>query len=163
MYSFDVVSQVDMQEVDNAINTVMRELINRYDFKSVKWSIELNKKDKQIEISAEGNYYLEQVQNSLKSAFIKRKLDPISLHFNDPEKAGGGTLRQIINIKQGIDQENAKKITKYFKQSKLKVQASIYGDEVRISGRSKDDLQAAIQEVKNMQLDLALQFINFRG
>ncbi|MBR2141445.1 MAG: YajQ family cyclic di-GMP-binding protein [Rickettsiales bacterium] len=162
MPSFDVVSKIDLQEVDNATNTVLREIGNRYDFKSVKWSLELDKKEKTITITAESDYCLEQIQTSLKGAFVKRKLDPIALDFQKTEKATGNSLRQVVKIKEGIDQENAKQITKYFKQSKLKVQASIQGDEVRVSGKSRDDLQIAIQEIKGLNLTVPLQFINFR-
>lgn len=163
MPSFDVVSKIDLQEVDNAVNTVLREIGNRYDFKVVKWSIELDKKEKQITITAESEYCLEQIQSSLKGSFVKRKLDPLSLDFQKEEKASGNTLRQIVKIKEGINQENAKQITKYFKQSKLKVQASIQGDEVRVSSnKSKDDLQEAIQQIKSLNLTIPLQFINFR-
>lgn len=162
MPSFDIVSKIDFQEIDNAVNNTTREMGSRYDFKSVIWSIELDKKEKKIEINTESDYCLEQIQASLKGAFVKRKLDPIALDFGNIEKAGGRTLRQFVKIREGIDQENAKKITKFFKQSKLKVQASIQGDEVRISGKSRDDLQQAIQDVKNLGLEIPLQFINFR-
>ena len=162
MPSFDVVSKIDFQEVDNAVNNTLREIGSRYDFKSVVWSIELDKKEKKIEINAESDYCLEQIQASIKGAFVKRKLDPVALDFGTVEKAGGKTLRQIIKIKEGIDQDNSKKITKFFKQSKLKLQASIQGDEVRISGKSRDDLQQGIQEIKNLGLEIPLQFINFR-
>lgn len=162
MPSFDIVSKIDFQEIDNAVNNTTREMGSRYDFKSVIWSIEFDKKEKKIEINTESDYCLEQIQASLKGAFVKRKLDPIALSFGDVEKAGGKTLRQFVKIKEGIDQENAKKITKFFKQSKLKIQASIQGDEVRISGKSRDDLQQAIQDVKNLGLEIPLQFINFR-
>lgn len=162
MPSFDIVSKIDFQEIDNAVNNTTREMGSRYDFKSVIWSIELDKKEKKIEINTESDYCLEQIQASLKGAFVKRKLDPVALDFGNVEKAGGKTLRQFVKIKEGIDQENAKKITKFFKQSKLKVQASIQGDEVRISGKSRDDLQQAIQDVKNLGLEIPLQFINFR-
>lgn len=162
MPSFDVVSKIDLQEVDNAVNTVMREIGNRYDFKSVKWSIELDKKEKNITIVAESEYCLEQIQNSLKGSFVKRKLDPLSLDFQKEEKASGNSLRQIVKIKEGIEQDIAKQITKYFKQSKLKVQVSIQGDEVRVSGKSRDDLQTSIQEIKGLNLGIPLQFVNFR-
>lgn len=162
MPSFDVVSKIDFQEVDNAVNTTMREIGNRYDFKTVRWSVELDKKEKQITVVAESDYCLGQINDSLKASFVKRKLDPLSLDFQKEEKASGNTLRQAIKLKEGIDQDNAKKITKYFKQSKLKVQASIQGDEVRISGKSKDDLQESMREIKGLGLDLPLQFINFR-
>lgn len=162
MPSFDVVSKIELQEVDNAVNTVIREISNRYDFKTVKWLVELDKKEKNITINADSEYCLEQIQNSLKTSFVKRKLDPVSLDFQKEEKAGSNTLRQNVKIKEGIDQENAKKITKFFKQSKSKIQASIQGDEVRVSGKSRDELQLAIQQIKDLNLDLPLQFINFR-
>jgi uncharacterized protein YajQ (UPF0234 family) len=162
MPSFDVVSKIDMQEVDNAINTVLREIGNRYDFKSVKWSLELDRKEKQLTVVAESDYCLEQIQQSIKTSFVKRKLDPLSLDFQKEEKAGGNTLRQIVKIKEGIDQESAKIITKFFKQSKTKIQASIQGDEVRVTGKSRDELQEAIQQIKGLNIELPLQFINFR-
>lgn len=163
MPSFDIVSQIDFQEVDNAVNTVVREIGNRYDFKNVHWSIEIKKQEKHIEINADSDYCLEQIQGSLKAAFVKKKLDPRALDFQDPEKASGKTLRQFVKIKEGIDQENAKKITKAVKQAKMKkIQASIQGDELRVSGKKRDDLQAAIQLVKDLNLPLPLQFVNFR-
>lgn len=162
MPSFDIVSQIDYQEVLNAINGVQREIGNRYDFKNVKWSLELEKKEKQMIAAAESEYALEQIQSSLKGCFVKRKLDTKALEFQTPEKASGNSLRQTIKIKEGIEQEMAKKITKAIKDSKLKVQASIQGQELRVSGKSKNDLQATIQLVKDLNLELPLQFINFR-
>ena len=162
MPSFDVVSKVDIQEVSNAVNNTLKEIGNRYDFKNFKWSLELDRKEKKIEINADGDYYLEQIINSLKASFVKRQLDVKSMGFATVEKASGNTLRQKITIKEGIDQDNAKKITKHFKVSKMKVQASIQGDEVRVSGKSRDDLQQSIQEIKGLDIPLALQFINFR-
>lgn len=162
MPSFDVVSEIDMQEVDNAVNTTKREIDNRYDFKAVKWSLELDKKEKIITIVAENDYCLEQIRLSLKASFVKRKIDPISLDFQNEEKASGNSIRQVVKLKEGIDQENAKQITKFFKQSKTKLQASINGDKVRISGKSRDDLQQAIQQIKELKLELPLQFNNFR-
>ena len=162
MPSFDIVSQVDMQEIDNAVNAVLREIGNRYDFKSVKWSLELDKKEKQLVVNAESDYCLEQIEASLKGSLVKRKLDSKILDFKTPEKASGNTLREIVKIKEGVDSENAKKITKAIKDSKMKVQASIQGDEVRVSGKKIDDLQEVIAFVKTMNLPIALQFINFR-
>jgi uncharacterized protein YajQ (UPF0234 family) len=162
MPSFDIVSKIDLQEVDNACNNVTRDIGNRYDFKTVIWSLEFDKKEKKITISADSEYCLEQIQASLKGCFVKRGLDALSLDFQTVEKAGKQTLRQEIKMRDGIDQENAKQITKHFKQSKLKVQASIQGDEVRITGKSKDDLQEAMHQVKTLELQIPLQFINFR-
>lgn len=162
MPSFDVVSQIDFQEVLNAINGVQREIGNRYDFKNVKWSLELDKKEKQLLLNAESDYCLNQIHNSLTGCFVKRKLDPRALDPQTPEKASGNSLRQIIKIKEGIEQEMAKKITKAIKDSKIKVQASIQGQELRVSGKNKDDLQNTIQLIKDLNLPLPLQFINFR-
>lgn len=162
MPSFDVVSEIDMQEVDNAVNSTEREISNRYDFKAIKWSIELDKKEKTITIIAESEYCLEQIKLSLKGSFVKRKIDPISLDFQKEEKASGNSIRQLAKLKEGIDQENAKQITKFFKQSKSKLQASINGDKVRVAGKSRDDLQQAIQQIKDLKLNLPLQFNNFR-
>ena len=162
MPSFDIVSQIDYQEVLNAINGVQREIGNRYDFKNVKWSLELNKKEKHMIATAESDYALDQIQSSLKGCFVKRKLDTKALDFQTPEKASGNSLRQTIKIKEGIEQEMAKKITKAIKDSKMKVQTSIQGQELRVSGKSKNDLQSTIQLVKDLNLELPLQFINFR-
>jgi uncharacterized protein YajQ (UPF0234 family) len=162
MPSFDVVSKIELQEVDNSCNNVIREIGNRYDFKAVKWSLEFDKKEKKIIIIGESNYCIEQIQMALKGAFVRRGLDSLFLDFQVVEKAGGQTLRQEVKIKEGIDQDNAKQITKHFKQGKLKVQTSIQGDEVRISGKSRDDLQEAIGQIKSLNLSVPVQFINFR-
>lgn len=162
MPSFDIVSQIDYQEVLNAINGVQREIGNRYDFKNVKWSLDLDKKEKHMIATAESDYALDQIQSSLKGCFVKRKLDTKALDFQTPEKASGNSLRQTIKIKEGIEQEMAKKITKAIKDSKMKVQTSIQGQELRVSGKSKNDLQSTIQLVKDLNLELPLQFINFR-
>ena len=105
MPSFDIVSQIDYQEVLNAINGVQREIGNRYDFKNVKWSLELDKKEKCMVATAESDYALDQIQSSLKGCFVKRKLDTKALDFQTPEKASGNSLRQTIKIKEGIEQE----------------------------------------------------------
>ena len=162
MPSFDVVSQLDYQEALNAVDGVKREIGNRYDFKNVKWSIELDKKEKQILITAESDYTLGQIHISLKGCFTKRGLDSRALDFKDPEKASGNSLRQIVKLKEGIEQEYSKKITKAIKDSKLKVQSSIQGQELRITGKSRDDLQETIKLIKDLNLDLPLQYNNFR-
>lgn len=163
MPSFDIVSKLDMQETTNAVDLVKRELGNRYDFKNVTYSIELKQKENEIALMAESEYCLEQLANSLKGNIIKRKIDVKALDFQDIEKAGGNTLRQKVKIKEGIDHENAKKITKEIKSSKIKVQASIQGDELRITGKKLDDLQEVIEMVKGLNLPVPLQYINFRS
>lgn len=162
MATFDIVSKIDLQEVDNAINSVLREIGNRYDFKGVKYSIENDKDKNQLTIVAESNYALEQIQGSLKVHITRRDMDAKALDFITPEKASGGSLRQVVKIKQGIDQDVAKKIIKEIKATKMKVQAAIRGDELRITGKKRDDLQEAMALVKDMKLDLPVQFVNFR-
>ena len=162
MPSFDIVSKIDLQEIDNAVNIVMKEIGNRYDFKNVKWSIEFDKKETKIVINAESEYCLEQIKGSLIGAATKRKVDAKAFDFCTPEKASGASLRQFVKIKQGVDQETAKKIVKEIKERKMKVQSSIQGDEVRVSGKKIDDLQEIIALIKGMNLNIPLQYINFR-
>lgn len=160
MPSFDVVSKVDMQEVDNAVNSVLREIAQRYDFKGSKCTVE--REDADITVLADDNYKLEQIQAMLKVHFTKRSIDAKSLDFGKVEQASGNSLRQKIKVKQGIESEIAKKLVKEIKATKMKVQASIRGEEVRIEGKKRDDLQAAISLLKGMDFDLPLQYINFR-
>lgn len=163
MASFDIVSKIDFQELDNAVNSVLRELTNRYDFKGANFSLELKNKEQLIIIIAEDDYKLKQIGESLKVYCVKRKIDPKALDFGDEEKAGGQTLRQEVKIRNGIEQEIAKKIVKEIKSSKIKVQASIKGDEVRVDGKKLDDLQNIITLIKDRNLEIPLQFINFRN
>lgn len=163
MASFDIVSKVDLQEVDNAVNSVLRELQNRYDFKGAKFSVVLENKENQILINAEDEYKLEQIQGSIKVFVTKRGIDVKSLDFQKAEAASGNSFRQIVKIKNGIEQEIAKKIVKDIKDSKIKVQASIRGDEVRVEGKKIDDLQQIIAIMKAASYEAALQFINFRS
>ena len=162
MPSFDIVSKINIQEVDNAVNSVLRELTNRYDFKGAIFSIELKAKENIINISADSEYKLEAVRDSLKVFATKRGIDVKALEFGEIQKAGGTTLKQEIKLKNGIEQEVAKKIIKQIKDLKLKVQSSIKGDEVRIDGKKRDDLQDAINAIRSANFDIPLQFINFR-
>jgi uncharacterized protein YajQ (UPF0234 family) len=162
MSSFDIVSKVDYQEIDNIVNSVNRELSNRYDFKGSNFTIELNKKEEYIKIKAEDDYKLEQIGSSLKVYATKRNIDINFFSFEDVEKMGGQNVGQNIKIIQGIDKDSSKKIIKIVKDSKLKVQASIQGDEVRIVGKKIDDLQDMMSKIKSSDLDISLQFINFR-
>ena len=160
MASFDIVSKVDLQEVDNALNSVRREIEQRYDFKGSNCSVEM--KDSEITVLADDDYKLQQIQDMLKGHFTRRKIDAKSLDIAKAEMASGNSLRQKITVKQGVNSEVAKKITKEIKASKIKVQASIRGEEVRVDGKKRDDLQQAISLIKEMNLDLPLQYINFR-
>lgn len=162
MPSFDVVSKVNMQEIDNAVNSVLRELTNRYDFKGAVFSIELKTKENLIQIAAEDDYKIGQIGDSLKVFCVKRGVDPKALDFQKAEKAGGNTIRQEIKLRNGIEQEVAKKITKDIKESKMKIQASIKGDEVRVDGKKRDDLQEVMNFLRGNSYEVPLQFINFR-
>jgi uncharacterized protein YajQ (UPF0234 family) len=160
MPSFDIVSKVDLQEVDNALNSVVREIEQRYDFKGSKCAVTREKEE--ITILADDNYKLEQIQAMLKGHFTRRKIDPKSLDFGKAEAASGNALRQKIKIKQGVDQETGKQIVKEIKATKMKVQASIRSDELRVDGKKIDDLQEVIAFLRGLDLPLPLQFINFR-
>lgn len=160
MPSFDIVSKTDMQQVDNAVQSVIREIEQRYDFKGSNCKI--TREDTVITILADDNYKLEQIHMLLKGHFVKKSIDPKSLDMGKAEMASGNTLRQKITVKQGIESELAKKIVKEIKSAKLKVQASIRGEEVRIDGKKRDDLQEVIAMIKSKSYDLPLQFINFR-
>jgi len=160
MPSFDVVSKTDMQEVDNAVNSAAREIANRYDFKGTKSSVE--RKEAEIIIIADDDYKLKAMQEMLKIHFTKRKIEPTALDFTKPEPAASNTIRQAVKVKQGIEQELAKQVVKAIKDSKMKVQASIKGDELRIQGAKKDDLQSTMALVRGLNLPLPLQFVNFR-
>ncbi|MDA9231233.1 YajQ family cyclic di-GMP-binding protein [Rickettsiales bacterium] len=162
MASFDIVCQIDLQEVDNAVNGVLRELTNRYDFKGANFSLTLDKKENKITINADDDYKLSQIQGSLKANIVKRSIDVRALEFEKEEGAAQNSLRQIVKIKQGIDQESSKKIAKDIKSQKLKVQATIRGEEVRVDGKKIDDLQFVMNFIKEQNPDKALQFINFR-
>ena len=160
MASFDVVSKVDLQEVDNALNSVTREIDQRYDFKGSKCTV--NKVEDEIIVLADDQYKLEQIQDILKTHFTRRKVDAKSLDFGKIEMASGNCVRQKIKVKQGIETDAAKIIVKKIKDSKIKVQASIRGEEVRVDGKKLDDLQEVISLLKGLDLNLPLQFINFR-
>ncbi|MFN7038937.1 MAG: YajQ family cyclic di-GMP-binding protein [Alphaproteobacteria bacterium] len=160
MPSFDVVSKVDLQEIDNAVNSVKREITQRYDFKNSNSSIDI--KEEEITIIADDDYKLSAITDMLKVHVTKRNLDARSLDFQTTSKASGNAIRQVVKVKQGIESEIAKKIVKDIKAEKFKVQASIRGEELRVEGKKRDDLQEVINFLKQQKLDLPLQFINFR-
>tara|TARA_R110000787_G_scaffold20785_39_gene61813 strand:- start:2282 stop:2767 length:486 start_codon:yes stop_codon:yes gene_type:complete len=160
MPSFDIVSRTEMTEVDNAVQGAMREIGTRYDFKGSDSSIERN--DETLLIKTEDDLKLKQVQELLRGHMAKRKVDVGVLDFKEPEKAFGNSLRQTVLVKQGIERDLAQKIVKTIKGSKVKVQVAIQGDELRVSGKKRDDLQAAIALIKESKIDQPLQYINFR-
>ncbi len=160
MPSFDIVSKTELSEVDNAINGMRREIETRFEFKGSKCTIE--RKDELLTMLADDDLKLKQMQELLKGYITRRKLDAGALDFKTPEKASGNTLRQVVQVKQGIEQTLAKDIVRSIKDSKLKVQVSIQGDELRVSGKKRDDLQTAIQHVREMKIQQPLQYVNFR-
>ena len=160
MPSFDIVSKTDLAEVDNAVQGVAREIGTRFDFKGSKCTIE--RKEALITILADDDMKLRQMQELLKGYVVRRKLDATALEFKEPQKASGNALRQEVVIKQGIDQTVGKRIVKEIKDSKMKVQVSIQGDELRVSGKKKDDLQDTIAFVRGLNIEQPLQFVNFR-
>ena len=160
MPSFDIVSEVDYAEVDNAIQNVTREISVRYDFKGSKSTLE--HKDGIITVFADDELKLKQMHEILRGNLHKRGVEPGQLDYQKVEPAAGQSVRQNILVKQGIDKELGKKIVKEIKGSKMKVQVAIQGETLRVSGKKRDDLQAAIQFVKDLGLDLPLQYKNFR-
>ena len=150
MPSFDVVSRVDFQEIDNAIANALREITNRYDFKGSNTTLE--RSEKVITIVTEDDLKLTQVNEILISHFVRRKLDPLALGKQDKEKAGGDRIRQTISLVEGIEQDISKKITSEIKSSKMKIQAKINGNELRIDGKKRDDLQSAMQLIEDLKV-----------
>jgi hypothetical protein len=160
MPSFDVVSRTDLAEVDNAINGVKRETMQRFDLKGTKCGVDRN--GGVLTVTADDDLKLKQMHELLTIYFARRNVDVKALEFKTPENATGGSLRQTVNIKQGIDREIASKIIKAIKGTKIKVQVTVQGDELRIAGKKRDDLQETIQFIKEMGIDQPIQYVNFR-
>ena len=160
MPSFDIVSKTEMASVDNALQGVVREMQVRYDFKSSKSKVE--KTNDMILIIADDELKRRQVEELLITHLTRKGVDTKALEFGKPDQAGGNTIRQTVKVKQGVQREVAQKIVKALKSSKLKTQASIQGDEIRVSSKKRDELQAAMEIIKGLELDLPLQFENFR-
>lgn len=160
MPSFDIVSKVDMQEVDNAVNQAVKEISQRYDFKGSK--SEITQEKETIKILAEDDYKLKAVIDVLQSKLIKRGLSLKSIQYGKTEPASGGMVRQIITILQGISKEKGKEIVAAIKASKIKVQGQIQDDQVRVTGKNRDDLQETIQLLKGTDMGVEMQFVNFR-
>ena len=160
MPSFDVVSKTDLMEVDNAVNGVKRQIRQRFDLAGTKCDVERN--ENSLTITADDNMKLTQLHDMLRQKFASRKVDAKALDFGKPENASGDSLRQEVTIKQGIDQELARNINKAVKGSKIKVQISIKGSELHVSGKKRDELQETIAFIKKMDTDQPLQYVNFR-
>jgi hypothetical protein len=160
MPSFDIVSEVESQEVDNAVNQTRKEVAQRYDFKGTQTEIELDKNE--IRLTSDDDYKVKAVVEVLQSKIVRRGISPKALAYGKIEPAAGGRAKQTITVQHGIETEKARQIVKLIKDRKLKVQAQIQGDQVRVSGKKRDDLQAVIKVLKEQDLDLPLQFVNFR-
>ncbi len=161
MPSFDVVSKTDLMEVDNAINGVRREIQTRFDLKGTRSDI--SRDDNTLTMTADDTMKLRQLEDLLRSYLVRRKLDATAFDFQEPQEASGGSIRQNISIKQGIDSDMGRKISKAVKGTKIKVQVAIQGTELRVSGKTRDDLQSTIKFIKEMELDQPLQYVNFRN
>ncbi|NDI33321.1 YajQ family cyclic di-GMP-binding protein [Chengkuizengella sediminis] len=159
-YSFDIVSKVDFQELSNAIHQAEREIQTRFDFKGSKSEISLD--GEEVTIISDDDYKLQSVLDILKSKMVKRNVSIKNLEFDKIEPAASSTVRQKIKVKQGIDQENNKKIRKLIQDEKLKVKTQVQGEQIRVTGKNKDDLQKVIHLLNEADLTLELQFINMR-
>ena len=160
--SFDVVSEVDMMEVDNAFQQAARELTQRYDLKDSGATLELSKKENKFTIEAPADFVASQVRDVLGSKLVKRGIDLAAIRWGDPIPAAGSTVRQIGSIVSGIDQETAKKIAKDIRDMKVKAKATVEGDKLRVSSASRDVLQSVIASLKEKDYGQPLQFNNYR-
>ena len=163
MPSFDIVSKVDMQEVDNAVNQARKEILNRYDLKNSKTSVNWDSSNKKISISSEDDYKLSASMDILKTRLVRRNIPLKNLRYGDAEKFQGSLLKQEISIEEGISADHSKNIIKIVKYSKLKIQAQRMDDMLRVTGKKIDDLQEDISIIKNNDMELDLQFINMRS
>jgi cyclic-di-GMP-binding protein len=161
-HSFDIVSEINLQEMDNAVNQAVKEITTRYDFKGTAASLEFNRKDKELTLQADAEPQLESVRKVLVERMIKRGVDPKSLDPQKIEQATHKTVRQKYKLKEGIDKETAKEIQKGIKELKLKVQASIQGEALRVSSSKKDELQGVIAHLKANPPKIPIQFTNYR-
>jgi len=160
MPSFDIVSRIDLAEVDNALAGITREIGTRFDFKGSKCTIE--RQEGVLTVVADDELKLKQMHELLKVHLTRRKVDPAALEYKTPEKASGNTLKQAITLRQGVDANLAKQVIHEIKDSKLKVQVSIQGDELRVTGKKRDDLQAVIAVARGLKIEQPLQYLNFR-
>ena len=160
MPSFDVVSRLDLAEVDNALAGISREISTRYDFKDSKSSV--TRQEGVLLVLADDDLKLRQIHELLKVHMTRRKVDAGALDFKPPEKASGNMLRQTVALRQGIDRELAKRLVREIKDSGLKVQAAVQGEELRVTGKKRDDLEAAIALLRSLKIEQPLQYVNFR-
>lgn len=161
-HSFDVVSKIDLQEVDNAINQALKEIFARFDFKGTKSTIELDRGKNAIQVVSDDEYKLKAVLDILKEKFAKRKLPIKAMHFEKMEPAAGGLVKQAITLQQGIPIEQAREIVKLVKTTKAKIQGEIQKDQVRIRGKNIDDLQAFMKLLQEKDFGIHMEFVNYR-
>ncbi len=161
-FSFDIVSEVDLQEADNAVNQAQKELAQRFDFKNTASSIEFNKTDKKITLVSIDDFKLQSLADMLSSKMVKRGVSLKSLTFKDPEKVFGGNLQQVVELASGISKERAKELVKIIKDLGLKVQPQIEGEKVRVCSPKKDDLQSVMNHLRKIDFPVALNFNNYR-
>lgn len=162
MPSFDIVSEIDHQSLDNAINNARKEILNRYDFRDSKSEIEFNKKDLMLVVTTENDMRMGHIEDVLRSKLIKQQIDANCMDFGKERYASGDKLRKDIRIKEGIDKEMAKKIIKDIKETKMKVSAQIMEDQIRVTGKKIDDLQEVIALCKAGKYGLPLQYVNMK-
>ena len=162
MPSFDIVSTFNIQEVDNAVNITAREVTTRYDLKDQNCAITLNKADKKIVVEAANEMALKAITDILQNRSINRKLSIKIYEFLSIESAAGLSVRQTINLKEGISKENAKMLNTFIKNLKLKVQSQIQGEQLRVTGKKIDDLQIVMEKLKKSNIDIHLDFVNFK-
>lgn len=163
MPSFDIVNKVDLQELDNAVNNCIKEVATRFDFRNSKTTIEFNKKDKVINIVTADKMKMDALHDMVTTHCIRRKVNPKCLEFKDFEPTSQGNLKRTVKIKEGIEMEIAQKIVKIVKGLNLKVQSSIQDEQVRVTGKKIDDLQAVIQTLNSQDLGIPLQYVNMKS
>ncbi|AJI83656.1 YajQ family cyclic di-GMP-binding protein [Yersinia enterocolitica] len=162
MPSFDIVSEIDMQEVRNAVENATRDLANRWDFRNVPASFELNEKNESIKVASESDFQVEQLLDILRAQLTKRGIEGAALEIPEEMDRSGKTYSVEAKLKQGIESVQAKKLVKLIKDSKLKVQAQIQGEQVRVTGKARDDLQSVMALIRGADLGQPFQFNNFR-
>jgi uncharacterized protein YajQ (UPF0234 family) len=160
MASFDVVSRVDLQEVDNAVNVTRKTILNRFDFRDSKTEITLDKKEKKLRLVTEDDMKLRAVQDTLIANLVKRKIDVKSLEAKEVQPAAHGMIQRELVLKEGVDSETARQVVKLIKAQNLKVQAAIQENQVRVTGKNIDDLQTVIKMLRSAKIEIPLQFVN---
>ncbi len=163
MPSFDVVSKVEWQELDNALNNTRKEIVTRYDFRNSKTTLTFDRKEQTLHIVTEDAMKMEAIKEMFLSKAIKRGLDVRSFTFDEPLPTSQGHLKREVHVKEGIEQDLAKRIVKMIKDSKIKVQGSIQGDQVRVTGKQIDDLQAVMALLRGAGLEVPVQFVNMKS